>query len=255
MPILEVDGISLYYSVKGNGIPIVFIHPPVLTSINFRYQVDELSLHFKVITFDIRGHGRSQYSKKTISYSLIVEDIRHLLNHLEIKKAFICGYSTGGSIVLEFLLTTPNNALGGIVISGISEVRDRNLKKRISLGIKLAKARAISILAWSISWSNSNTKELFLKMFTEARKGNAKNIEQYYSYSLNYDSTQYLGNIHLPVLLVYGDEDKSFYNYANILHKKLPYNELKFIEHVKHQIPTKAAIKLNELIKQFVKYP
>ena len=112
MPMLDLDGISLYYTVKGKGIPIVFIHPPVLTSVNFKYQMDELSKKFKVITFDIRGHGRSKYSKQAITYQLIVEDIKHLLDHLEVKKAFICGYSTGGSISLEFLLSHGDRALG-----------------------------------------------------------------------------------------------------------------------------------------------
>jgi pimeloyl-ACP methyl ester carboxylesterase len=47
------------------------------------------------------------------------------------EKAFICGYSTGGSIALEFLLTAPERALGGVVIGGISEVRNRQLNRAI----------------------------------------------------------------------------------------------------------------------------
>lgn len=64
--------------------------------------------------------------------------------------------------------------------------------------------------------------------------------------------TNQLRNIELPVLLVYGKKDKSFYDHAKLLHEKLPCNELKFIDNVKHQIPTKAAKGLNEMIKQFV---
>lgn len=253
MPMLDVDGISLYYTVNGKGIPIVFIHPPLLTCVNFKYQVDELSQDFQVITFDIRGHGRSQYSEQPLTYPLIVEDIKHLLDHLKIKKAFICGYSTGGSIVLEYLLNSADRSLGGIVISGMSEVSNKYLKKKISLGISLASKRAVPILALSISWSNSNTQELFKKLFKESKNGNAKNIEQYYRYSLQYTCTEQLEKIKLPVLLVYGEDDKPFYDYAMLLHKKLPYTELKFINHAKHQIPTKAANDLNAMIKQFIK--
>ncbi|MDF2083759.1 alpha/beta hydrolase [Bacillus hominis] len=252
MPMLNVDGSSLYYTVKGKGAPIIFIHPPVLTCVNFEYQIEELSQKFKVIAFDIRGHGRSQYSRQPISYPLIVEDIRRLLDHLGVKKAFICGYSTGSSVALEFLLTFAESALGGILIGGMSEVRDGYLKNKISLGVKLAKTGAVSFLALSISWGNSNTHKLFRKMFKEARKGNAQNIEQYYRYSLHYNCTNQLRNIELPVLLVYGKKDKSFYDHAKLLHGKLPCNELNFIDNIKHQIPTKAAKELNEMIKQFV---
>ena len=249
---LDVDGVSLYFNVKGKGIPIVFIHPPVLTGMNFKYQIEELSQEFQVITFDIRGHGRSQYSKSPVTYPLIVEDIKHLLDHLKIKKAFICGYSTGGSIVLEYLLNSSDWALGGILIGGMSEVRDKYLKKKISLGMSLASKRAVPVLALSISWSNSNTQKLFNKMFNEALKGDARNIEQYYRYSLHYNCTHQLEKINLPILLVYGKKDKPFYYYAKLLHEKLPNKELKFIEHVKHQIPTKAANDLNEMIKHFI---
>ena len=79
MPLLDLGSISLFYQVKGEGPSIVFIHPPLLTSANFEYQVDELSKNFRVITFDIRGHGRSHYSDQPITYSLIVEDIKNLL--------------------------------------------------------------------------------------------------------------------------------------------------------------------------------
>lgn len=249
---LDVDGVSLYFNVKGKGIPIVFIHPPVLTGANFIYQIEELSQEFKVITFDIRGHGRSQYSSEPVTYPLIVEDIKLLLDHLKIKKAFICGYSTGGSIVLEYLLNSADRSLGGIVIGGMSEVSEKYLKKKFSLGISLASKRAVPVLALSISWSNSNTQELFIKLFKEARKGNARNIEQYYRYGLHYNCTQQLEKIRLPILLVYGKEDKPFYYYAKLLSEKLPYKELKFINNIKHQIPTKAASNLNEIIRQFI---
>ncbi|MFA1738958.1 alpha/beta fold hydrolase [Lysinibacillus fusiformis] len=252
MPMLDVEGSSFYYQIKGQGIPIIFIHPPLLTSTNFVYQLEQLSKAYKVITFDIRGHGRSVYSKQAITYSLIVNDIVNLLDYLGVEKAFICGYSTGGSILLEFLLTHPGRALGGIVISGMSEVKDHYLKQRISLAAKLANKKVISILTLAISWGNSKTQHVFRKLYKEATYGDARNIQQYYRYSLHYNCTNRLQDIKSPVLLVFGMKDKAFHQYAHILHEKLPHNELTFLEKEKHQIPTKAAIRLNEKIDEFM---
>jgi len=53
VPMLVVEGSSLYNHVKGEGKPIVFIHPPWLTCTTFVYQVEQLSKKYKVITFDI----------------------------------------------------------------------------------------------------------------------------------------------------------------------------------------------------------
>ncbi|MFP5107159.1 alpha/beta fold hydrolase [Neobacillus sp. C211] len=253
MPILDVDESTLYYTIKGKGIPIIFIHPPVLTSMNFIYQLEELSRIFQVITFDIRGHGRSPFSRKPVTYPLIVEDIKKLLDHLDIKQAFLCGYSTGASILLEFLLSTSKGrALGGIIISGMSEVSDWRLKNRIRLAKNLARIGALPALARSISNSNSNTKELFDKMLLEAKKGDARNILQYYDYSLNYNISDQLENITMPISLIYGGRDKTFYRYAQLLHTKLPQNEITFVEGIKHQVPTKAASELNQVIYRFI---
>jgi pimeloyl-ACP methyl ester carboxylesterase len=252
MAMLDLEDVSLYFSVKGEGIPIVFIHPPLLTSENFRYQMEELSQEFKVISFDLRGHGRSTSSKQPITYPLIVDDMKKLLDHLEIEKAFLCGYSTGASIALEFMLTYSDRALGSILVSGMSEVSDFYLIKRLSLAIKLANPRTLTLLAHAITWGNSDTKETYSKLFNEAVKGNAQNIKQYYQFSLEYNCTDDLKNIELPNLLLYGKKDKSFHRYANLLSGKLPCNELKFLSKEKHQIPTKAADKLNKLITHFV---
>lgn len=242
----------MYYHVQGKGIPIVFIHPPLLTSTNFHYQVNELSKHFKVIVFDIRGHGNSSLSEVPVTYPVISHDMEQLLNHLSIDKAFICGYSTGGSIALDFLLTYPPRCLGGILMGALSEVKDTFLKYKITLGVKLAEWNALNALALSVSFSNSNTKLLFKDLVANARKGKIRNIEQYYRYSLYYNCTDRLDQIHLPVLLLYGEKDKALHRYAHLLHEKLPASNYVLVGDMKHQLPTKAATTVNNFIKQFV---
>jgi pimeloyl-ACP methyl ester carboxylesterase len=246
------NGCKLYFEVQGQGTPILFIHPPVLNHLNFDDQIKGLSNDFQVITFDIRGHGRSSCSTQPLTYPLIVEDMIYLLDHLKIRKAFICGYSTGGTIALEFLMSKADRASGGIVISGMSEVSDWFLKSKIAFAITLAKLKALSALAVTISWSNTKNTSSFWKMFKEDRKGTIQNIEEYYRCSLTYNCTDQLEKIKGPVLLIYGQKDKSFYRYANLLHAKLRRSELIWIQQGKHQLPTKDASEINGLIRQFI---
>jgi pimeloyl-ACP methyl ester carboxylesterase len=248
----NINGYSMHYIDRGKGTAILFIHPPVLTSLNFIYQIQGLSSHFRTIAFDIRGHGKSQPSKLAVTYPLIVEDIRQLIDQLSIKKIFLCGYSIGGSVVLEFLLTHPDRAYGGIVIGGMSEVNETRLRNKISLAAAFAKIGAVGTIAFSNAWTQAKNVSLFRKLFNDAKKGNARNAEQYYRYSLKYNCTSQLREIHLPVLLVYGEKDKHFHPYAKMLHQHLPMSELVFIKKVDHRIPTKAPGPLNERIKQFV---
>lgn len=247
-----INGYQMQYKDCGKGTAIIFIHPPVLTSLNFQYQMT-LSMNFRIITFDIRGHGQSEASSKEITYPLIVEDIRQLMDHLQIEKAFLCGYSTGGAVVLDFLLTYPERALGGIVIGGMSEVNDKKLRNKIARGRFLSRIGAISAIALSTAWGQARFKlSLFRSLLDDAKNANAKNAEQYYQYSLHYNCTARLGNILHPVLLVYGEKDTMFYPYAKLLKERLPKSELVFIPNTRHQIPTKAADALNQLIRKFI---
>ncbi|MEC5423800.1 alpha/beta hydrolase [Virgibacillus sp. C22-A2] len=251
MPMLDVGDSSLFYTIKGKGTPIIFIHPPVLTSLNFKYQIEELSPFFKVVTFDIRGHGKSHHSKAVVTYPLIANDIIQLMDHLEISKVYICGYSSGGSIVLEFLQSHADRALGGIVIGGMSELRQWYLRGLIKMAASLASMGAVPLLAWAGALSNAPTRELFRDLFNASKRGHSDNIEQYYRYILEYNCTDQLGSISHPILLIYGKRDKAFHYYAKLMHTKLPNNELVLIHEVMHQIPTKAAVAVNFLIKDF----
>ncbi|MFC4597767.1 alpha/beta fold hydrolase [Cohnella hongkongensis] len=252
MPETSINGYRMHYIDRGKGPAIVFIHPPVLTSMNFQMQMESLSEEFRTIAFDIRGHGQSEHSQEEVTYPLIVEDIRQLLNRLGIDKAFLCGYSTGGSVVLEFLLTCPDRAFGGIVIGGMSEASDIKLRAKIALGRFLTRIGAYRPVALGLSWAQANAKaSITRRLYRDAQKGSAKNAEQYYLYSLKYNCTARLGNIRQPVLLIYGKKDKSFHPYAHLLHQGLPTSELVWLRDAHHQIPTKAAEQLNEQIRLF----
>lgn len=242
----------MYYKERGEGTAIIFIHPPVLTSMNFVYQLQGLSEFFRTVLFDIRGHGRSEPSQEPITYPLIVEDILQLMNELNIEKAFLCGYSAGSSIVLEFLITHPDRALGGILVGGMSEVNDKRVKRTISLGRMLSKIGAIKTIAFSLAIGQTFNLSLFRKLFSDARRASAKNAEQYYQYILDYNCTSQLEKINHPVLLIYGEKDKPLHRSAGLLQQKLPQSELYFIKKTAHQIPTKAADQLNLLIHKFM---
>jgi pimeloyl-ACP methyl ester carboxylesterase len=253
MTTADINGLSMHYIDRGKGTAILFIHPPVLTCLNFTYQLQELSPHFRTIAFDIRGHGKSQLSKHAITYPLIVEDIKQLMDRLYIDKLFLCGYSTGGSVVLEFLLTHPDRACGGIVISGMPEVNDWQLRSQISMGVSFSKINAIGTLAFTIALAQTKELSLFWELFNDAKKGNARNAGEYLQYSLKYNCTSQLQEIQIPVLLVYGEKDMLFIPHAKMLHQRLPNSELVFIKNADHRIPTKGHRPLNELIKQFVR--
>jgi pimeloyl-ACP methyl ester carboxylesterase len=122
MPYAEVNGTILHYDAVGKGPSIVCIYPILLTGEIFGHQLASLSDRFQIITFDIRGHGKSIYSKSPLTHTLIADDICALLDMLGIEQAYLCGYSVGGQIALEARLAHPDRFKGAVLIGTMSEL-------------------------------------------------------------------------------------------------------------------------------------
>lgn len=98
------DNSNLFYSVKGQGEPLVFIHGNFNDSRIWSYQIDKFSKYYKVICYDLRGYGKSDTPTSSFSH---FEDLKSLLDLLGIKKVIIVGSSLGGSVAIDFALQYP----------------------------------------------------------------------------------------------------------------------------------------------------
>lgn len=106
----EVNGTKLYYEVAGKGEPIIFVHGNFGDRRHWDYQFEQLSKSFKVVRYDVRGYGKSALPKPDETY-YDTEDLKALLEYLNIKKAHICGVSMGSGIIVDFALEYPEMCL------------------------------------------------------------------------------------------------------------------------------------------------
>jgi len=100
-----VEGTALYYEVQGRGEPLVLIHGGSLDHRMWDNQFDAFTQRYRVIRYDVRGHGLSKGPPGTHRDH---EDLRQLLAHLGIGRAHIAGLSLGGRIALDFALEHPD---------------------------------------------------------------------------------------------------------------------------------------------------
>lgn len=114
MPIFNHNGGDINYEVKGEGEPIVLIHGFGLDSRMWSSQVDELSKTNKVITYDMRGFGKSSIPLEQYSHA---EDLHELLQSLGISEAKIVGHSFGGEVAVEYALKYPNEVNSLVLLS------------------------------------------------------------------------------------------------------------------------------------------
>ena len=107
MPKLSVDGYELYYEVDGSGPPLVFIHGAWVDNRMWAAQVRHFRSHYRVITFDVRGHGRSGRCQEGCTIDRFTDDLEALLSFLNAKRAIVCGLSLGGLIAQTYAVRHP----------------------------------------------------------------------------------------------------------------------------------------------------
>ena len=103
---LNRDGVGIYYEVHGEGPALLLTHGFSATSQMWRGQVEPFSRHFKLITWDMRGHGQSDYPEDQSLYSeeATVADMAAILDTVGARSAIIGGLSLGGYMSLAFNL-------------------------------------------------------------------------------------------------------------------------------------------------------
>jgi len=100
----RVDGTQLYYEVAGEGRPLVLVHSGGFDRRIWEEQVSAFADHYKVICYDVRGHGQSALPTKPYSDS---EDLASLLQWLQVENAHLVSLSMGGRILIDFALAHP----------------------------------------------------------------------------------------------------------------------------------------------------
>lgn len=103
-----VNGIKLWYSVFGQGEPVVFLHGGLANADYWGHQVPAVARHYQVIVMDSRGHGRSTRDDRPYGYDLMADDVVALLDYLGVKRAAIVGWSDGAILGLDLALRYPS---------------------------------------------------------------------------------------------------------------------------------------------------
>src|SRR5579864_1671247 len=118
MPTLNRDGVDLYYETHGDGPAILLSHGFSATSEMWRGQIEPLSRRHKLILWDMRGHGRSEYPDDPSAYSeeATVADMAALLDAAGADRAIVGGLSLGGYMSLAFHRVHPNRVRALLII-------------------------------------------------------------------------------------------------------------------------------------------
>jgi pimeloyl-ACP methyl ester carboxylesterase len=148
LPKSNVNGVSIYYEQEGDGFPAILIHAFPTDHAIWALQTPVLSEHYKIISVDLRGFGKSDKPKHGYQLRDFSEDIKGLMDNLGLRKAFTIGISLGGSVSAQFALDYPDNTQGNISIGTFGNMRR---KTKLNLNGSAVQQRLLDVYMESIA--------------------------------------------------------------------------------------------------------
>ncbi|MDA1001373.1 MAG: alpha/beta fold hydrolase [bacterium] len=265
MALAVCNSIQIYYEDLGAGssrIPVVFIHGFTLNNTMWSPQKQALRGTHRVVSYDLRGHGRSEKPATGYSRDEEVKDLMDLLNVIRAPKAHLVGLSRGGGIAIQAAAQHPEKVASLVAFDAgydfarfMPEFLDQRLQTMATL-------RAEGLKAARDYW-------LSLPLFSPARE-NEDLAAQLDSILLTYTGTHWLdegpsndasladmaSSITARTLIVVGDRDlPGFQACADELAGKIPGAEKRVVAGAGHMTSMEAAEETNEMLLGFFSKP
>jgi len=112
-----VNGLKMYYEIRGSGQPLVLLHGGVGAIEMFAPILPALSASHRVIAVDLQAHGRTADIDRPLRVELMADDVAAVIRHLGMARADVLGYSLGGAVALQTAIRHPRLVRKLVVVS------------------------------------------------------------------------------------------------------------------------------------------
>lgn len=264
MPKLKVNDIELYYEVVGPeaGEGILFVHGLGSSGRDWEGQVPFFAERFRVVTADLRGHGRSEKPPGPYSMKMFAGDVAGLVEALGLGAVHVVGISLGGMVALQMAVDFPKLVKSLVIINSGPEVVVRTLRDRWQVFVRRAIVRVLGmrrmgeVLAGRLfpKEGQADLRAVFVERWAE-------NDPKAYLATLNaivgWSVTDRLGEIEARTLVVASDEDYTPVEdkeaYVRLMREAGQDVELVVIEDARHGVTVERPQEVNEVVMAFLR--
>lgn len=247
----QVNEVELYYDLQGEGEPIVFIHGLLDDSSVWNAQIELFTANYRVITYDLRGHGRSDKPKGNYSIQTLADDLYALMNELNLEKAMIVGHSEGGMVAILFTLDHPDKVSKLVLVSS-------GAKASLLQGL-FSRLKSILPYGTFVKMVTGTKYRKPSEQVTERAMEIAMNVpkhvmnEYWNALTGNYDVKRSLYRIETPTLIIAGEKDTLIpLSRSKLLIKGIEGSELRTIPECGHMVMIEKPGELNEILQEFI---
>ncbi len=244
MPFAEVDNGRLYYETYGDGPWLVFIHGAWANHEWWRWQIPELSQHYRVLALDVRGHGQSTPLERPYTVTGFARDLETLLQEIGAKEVALVGWSMGGIISIEYCLNNLQKVKALVLVATRGHrnpmmklrIRLQNLQNRLSLMMDFADYEGFTYedqvqKEVRSMMSQATPQEVIDWVMADLTKNPRRNFLEVAKSLWDWEAGEKLRNISVPTLIMVGDQDtRTPPHFSRLLHEKIPNSKLKIFK-------------------------
>ncbi|MBP7962599.1 MAG: alpha/beta fold hydrolase [Caldilineaceae bacterium] len=257
MPTAHVNDIDLHYEELGSGPPLLLLHGLGSSSRDWELQVPVFAATHRVITCDVRGHGRSAKPPGPYSVLLFATDVAALLRHLGTGPVAVVGISMGGMIAFQLAVDAPALVERMVIVNSGPELVLRTWGERMQAWQRLALVQLLGMGGMARFLAPrlfpKPEQEEIRRTFTERWLENDKRA---YIASLRallgWSVADRLGEIRCPILVIAGDQDYTPLSIKEAYVAQLPQAELVVIPDSRHATPIDQPEAFNRTVGEFL---
>jgi len=258
---VDRDGVKIWYAVWGESGPWIAFAPPlqIVHSQMLKASVPYLSKHFRVVTVDGRGNGRSDrpMGQDAYSFDLFYADFVAALDAAGAERTALVGISAGAMTVLRLAAEQPHRVTHVITAGGFADSlpSDEKLAQRLKMEGELLRSDWPAYVDWFMG-----------VMFTEPHSTKPYEDGVHYGWATNADWMNWCRNawvnndvrdlarrVSCPTLVIHGDDDRRVpYAKGQAIHELVPGSKLLTIGGGGHVTAARDPVVFNRALREFV---
>lgn len=264
---VDLGGRRTHYIEKGEGEPVILLHGFFFDSYLWAENIDALARHFKVYALDLWGWGFSTREPLDYGYPLYAEQVLRFMDSLGIERASLVGQSMGAGTAIRFCVQHRErvNKLLLVDAAGLPNplplmARFCNLPRvgELFMGVKSDLFRKTGLRQAFIHDASLITDDFFENATLGHKIANSTEVymatlrKQFFD-TLS-DEIDRLAQMDVPVLLVWGGEDKAVpLERGEEMHRRLKGSRLEVLDHAAHVPNFERAQEFNQLAVDFLR--
>ena len=237
---------TLHHTLTGRGpLTVVLTHGLATSEATWAAQVPALAGRYRVLTWDLRGHGRSNAAPAPCTIADLAADLRSVLDRAGVERAVVLGHSAGGVVAMQFALEDPARTAGLVLVGTASECNARARQFYEDLAA-IAEERGMEPVRKRLGISLEQARQMPTDAATFAHVARAMA-------SLNgAPLTPRLAAIRCPAQLIVGERDFLGAGGSVILHRHIAGSQLAIVPERGHGLFLEDPAGFNALVLEFL---